>query len=170
MDNFKIYTFDQIALEKLNLDKLAQEIQDSEISATFIRIKVSNSDFIVVFSSNLSSSDIEVLDALVLNHDALSAQEKAEASIKNAIAFFNSLLVKFSAENTINGIVNEQKCKVVADYLKDAILYGQVGSLYQVIIEIDALILAGVPAELSPYVTSEKLNFLKQSIETYLGV
>ena len=89
--------------------------------------------------------------------------------VRNAINFFNEELVKFSAENIIMGITVLNKTKDVADYLQSVMRYGQSGSLYEVVHEVDTLIAAGIPGDLAPFVTDARLTALKNQILDYLA-
>lgn len=97
-------------------------------------------------------------------------EDAIEDIVKNAMAFFNNISVKYAAENIAMGITAAGKTKDVADYLKEVIRYGQTGSLYEVINEIDALVAATVPGNLSPFVTETRLEEFKAKVEAYLGV
>lgn len=89
--------------------------------------------------------------------------------VRNAIDFFNGMMIKAAAENIAIGITQQGKTKEVADYLSDVMRYGQSGSLYEVINEIDSLIAATVPPSLSPFVNEERLLNFKQQILDYLS-
>lgn len=88
--------------------------------------------------------------------------------IENAIIFYNNLMVDFATENVLMGITQLGKTKEVADYLQNVMRYGQSGSLYEVINEVDSLILAGIPVGLSPFVTEQRLNDMKAQVSAYL--
>ena len=88
--------------------------------------------------------------------------------IENAIEYFNEVMVEFAAENITLGITVAGKTKDVADYLQNILRYGQSGSLYEVIAEVDVLKLAGIPANLSPFVTDARLDAFKQKFVDYL--
>lgn len=89
--------------------------------------------------------------------------------IRNAVAFFDEIMTEFAGENITLGITVAGKTKDVADYLKDVLRYGQTGSLYEVMNECDALIAAGIPGDLSPFVTADRLNYFKAKIVAYLS-
>lgn len=89
--------------------------------------------------------------------------------IINSINFGNQTIIDFATENVLMGITQVNKTKEVSDYLSDMTRYIQTGSLYEVINEINRLILAGIPVELSPFVTENRLNEFKQKIQEFLA-
>lgn len=92
-----------------------------------------------------------------------------QIKIIEAIKYGQNLIVEFAAENVMSGITQAGKTKDVADYLQDVTRYLQTGSLYEVINEIDRLIQYGVPLELEPFVTVDKLNDFKQKVVGFLS-
>ena len=68
------------------------------------------------------------------------------------------------------GISAAVKTRAVSDYLRNLGVYLKEGSLYAAIEEIDALIAAGIPSSVEPFVTSEKLTVTKDKIKSYLGI
>jgi len=88
--------------------------------------------------------------------------------VSGAIEYFTEIQIEFAAENITMGITFAAKTKAVADYLQNVLRYGQSGSLYEVISEIDSLKAAAVPAELSPWVTEARLDDFKNKIIGYL--
>jgi len=93
-----------------------------------------------------------------------------EIIVQNAIEFFQEIMVTYAAENITMGITVLNKTKDVADYLQGVMRYGQSGSLYEVIHEIDTLKADGIPVELAPFVTDERLDAFKLKITNYIGV
>lgn len=92
-----------------------------------------------------------------------------QKKIIEAINFGYNNTVAFATENVIMGITQAGKTKLVADYLIDVFRYCQTGSLYEVINEIDRLVLQGIPLELDPFVTQTRLEKFKQDIQDYLS-
>lgn len=92
-----------------------------------------------------------------------------QQKIVDAIKFGHNLTVKFATENVLMGITQAGKTKEVSDYLADVTRYCQTGSLYEVINEIDRLIASGIPTNLSPFITVDRLNEFKQSTLDYLN-
>lgn len=91
------------------------------------------------------------------------------AVVKKAVDFGQDLMIKFAGENVALGITQAGKTKDVADYLADVTRYLQTGSLYEVMNEIDSLILAGIPIELSPFVTQSRMEEFKSKVSNYLA-
>lgn len=89
-------------------------------------------------------------------------------AVKRAVEFGQELMIRFAGENVALGITQAGKTKEVADYLADVTRYLQTGSLYEVINEIDSLILAGIPSELSPYITQVRMEEFKSKVNNYL--
>jgi len=95
---------------------------------------------------------------------------QARNSITNAIIFGQELIVTFATENVLMGITQAGKTKSVSDYLADVTRYTQTGSLYEVINEIDNLIIEGIPQDLDPFVNQARLESFKSKIQNYLGL
>ena len=89
--------------------------------------------------------------------------------VDKAMEFGHKLLVNFSMENVILGITEAGLTEAVLDYLEPIKSAVQTGSLYLVITKIDRLIFEGIPTNLSPFVSVEKLVLLKGDINKYLG-
>ena len=90
--------------------------------------------------------------------------------INEAINYFKSMQVEFAAENITLGITQSGKTKEVSDYLKNVLRYGQTGSLYEVIGEIDLLIQSEIPADLQPFVTVDRLNAFKVKVSDFFNL
>jgi len=84
--------------------------------------------------------------------------------INEAISYFKTIQVEFAAENITLGITQSGKTKEVSDYLKNVLRYGQTGSLYEVIGEIDLLVQGPPPNDLSPFVTVDRLQSFKAKV------
>ncbi len=146
---------------------LHKEIEASSIAPNLICVNTKADALKVYFESELTGSEPDDLTALINAHagDTLAPYR---ALIHNAMRFFDDLMVSFAAENITLGITQAGKTKAVADYLQNILHYGQTGSLYEVINEIEALKIAGLPTELEPFVTTSRLNSFKASVEDYL--
>ena len=84
--------------------------------------------------------------------------------VTEAINNFKKIQIEFSAENMVLGINSSGKTKDVSDYLKNVLRYGQTGSLYEVVAEIDLLIQNEPPENLHPFITVDRLNYFKNKI------
>jgi len=89
--------------------------------------------------------------------------------INDAISYFKSIQVEFAAENITLGISQSGKTKDVSDYLKNVLRYGQTGSLYEVISEIDLLIQSDPPEDLEPFITVDRLNVFKAKVSEFFN-
>ena len=105
---------------------------------------------------------------------SLELAQQPKLSVKKivteAISFGQNLIIDFAAENVLMGITQAGKTKEVADYLADVMRYAQSGSLYEVLAEVNRLQTSGLPAELAPFVTTDRMNAFKLKIEQYLGI
>ena len=99
-------------------------------------------------------------------------QENLEKQVKSKIIdakrFGDDLITLFVTENVLMGITQAGKTKPVADYLQNVMRYIQTGSLHEVVNEVNSLINAGVPLDLNPFVSAERLDMFKQKIINYL--
>lgn len=102
-----------------------------------------------------------------LNQDEL--YQNVKSVIEGAMRFGNQMIIEYASENVLMGITQAGKTKAVADYLSDVVRYMQTGSLYEVIHEIDRLKSEGIPSNLSPFVTDERLEQFKQKVVNYLS-
>lgn len=97
---------------------------------------------------------------------------KVEAStvvnkkVKKALNGAADLMSKFCAENIVLGITQAGKTKLIADTLKDVFYYTQTGSLYECLTALDAIV---VTPEMSPFLTTQKINDLKSKVLDLLG-
>lgn len=96
--------------------------------------------------------------------------EHIKVIIKNAVDFGQGLIINFAAENVAMGITQAGKTRDVATYLAPLQVLLNGGSLYGAIDTINDLITAGIPSDLSPFVTETRLLEYREIIETYLGI
>ena len=153
-------------LRVINIEKLDQEIK------TVLPVSgLSVSDSIIVHSDTpLSNEQLTILSNLINNHNPNpNMQEIIRVRIKESINFANEMLVNFATENVLLGITQAGKTKEVADYLTDLLRYGQSGSLYEVVNELDRLIALGDPQGLAPFITVVRLEALKQQTLDFLS-
>lgn len=108
--------------------------------------------------NNLTEADFE-----------LSNTDVIISNISNAISFGHELMLKFSAETVLMGILQAGKAKQVGDYLTNLERYLRTGSLYVAIIELQTLIASPPPDALAPFITIDRLTSYKIQIETYLN-
>jgi 6-pyruvoyl-tetrahydropterin synthase len=96
--------------------------------------------------------------------------EYVKTIIKNAVQFGQDLIITFAAENVSQGITQAGKTRAVATYLANIQVLLNGGSLYGALDEIDDLVTAGIPSDLSPFITEQRLLNYKEIIEEYLGL
>lgn len=169
MSNSVVYLKTQTLKNNVNLIKLQSEVEASNINKNIMNMVDSNTEFIVVFDQDLSVEEKNELDSIVSNHNFLTIEEEIQLRVKAAINFGQELIVNFASENVLMGITQAGKTKDVADYLANVMRYAQSGSLYEVINEVDRLILEGIPANLDPFVNEARMNAFKQKIVDYLS-
>lgn len=92
----------------------------------------------------------------------LSIQDQIQIKIAKLIFAFNQLSGQFAAENVLMGITQLGKTKLIADILAGVLRYGQSGSLYEVLNEIDRIV---VTAEMAPFITAARLSEMKIKIQ-----
>lgn len=162
------YNITDITSGLLDERTLHNEILTSDIDLTGFEGIVSeeNGDFEIIIGE-LSVDDQTILDALIANHK-VNPDNPYVTIVDNAIDFFQEIMITYAAHNITSGITQAGKTKEVSDYMKNVMHYGQSGSLYEVIHEIDRLLDAGIPASLDPYVSIAICNCLKTKINNYL--
>lgn len=97
-------------------------------------------------------------------------RESVQNIISKAMDFGKQVMVEFSAENVLMGITQQNKTKQVITFLNDVKNAMDTGSLYIAIDEIDKIVNLGIPEELSPFITEERLMIFKQKIQSYLEI
>lgn len=98
-----------------------------------------------------------------------TAFDIAKAKIAAARAFGQDLIEEFAVGNVVLNIVGAGKTEAVTFYLHKLNHLVENGSLYGAVDEINAIVAAGVPETLAPFVTVERLQEFKTKIETYLA-
>jgi len=99
-----------------------------------------------------------------------TSEEIVATSISKAAKFGLEIIDATTVENVLMGITQARKTAAVSNYCHKLIHYLQTGYLYAAVDEIDAMIAAGVPQDLSPFVTEERLTECKTKLNQYLGV
>lgn len=92
--------------------------------------------------------------------------------LQRARTFGDALIIQTAMENIAMGITQAGKTRAVADYTQKLQNYLSSGSLYAAIEELDSMIddVNRPSLELSPYITTERLNAAKNQIKVYLGI
>lgn len=133
-----------------------------------------NEQFQIVFKDSPDQSMVDTINTFWAQATAPqfspSLAEIISGKINDAMLFGQSLILNAAVENVEMGITQVGKTKDVADYCTNIQQYLQSGSMYAALTEINALINAGVPSNLSPFITADRLNSYKNKIQTYLGI
>lgn len=168
MVNYDYSVINDTVNAKVESRQLHNEILSSVISTPLCSVGTKNSILTICFESLVTAQEKTILDGVVNAHqgDLLATYKTL---VVNAMAFFDEIMVEFAAENITQGITYYNKTKDVSDYLASVMRYGQSGSLYEVINEIDALMVAGLPVNLEPFVTQAKLDSFKLKVQSYLN-
>lgn len=154
----------------INSTRLLEELKNTYLGVYIERIDTVGTQVNIISTEELNIQDKEELDSIINAHLAVTAAEQVENVIKNAVQFGQNLIIKFATENVLLGITQAGKTREVAMYLSSVQILLNGGSLYGALDEVDALINAGIPTELSPYVTEQRLLQYKDIIENYLGI
>jgi hypothetical protein len=157
-------------IKAVNSEKLEKEILDTELSSLYSHILTSSSPLLatIVFTSNLTESNIVVLETLITNHTTSpSLTDIVKQSINNAMVFGQSLLLDFSTENVLMGITQEGKTGEVLSKLSTVLPAIQSGSLYEAISRIKSIPSSDYD---SKYITEARLLIFINKIEVYLGI
>lgn len=125
----------------------------------------------------LEQEYLQYLDANRPQYDAWVRSQTHETvhrivseKIEQAATFGDKIIEQVEVENVLLGITQEGKTKLVFDYCANLQVYLTTGSLYAAITELDLLIAAGVPEDLAPYITADRLNQYKLKIQGFLGI
>lgn len=161
----------QTANNQVAPDILKKAIESAGITNVYHVIHEHDEAIIKVCSEDanlFTDAQQATIDGLVTAHPG-DTLKYLRAIVKNARAFFSEILNQYAAENIAMGITQAGKTKDVSDYLADVMRYGESGSLYEVISEVDALKAATVPADLAPFVTDARLDEVRAKIVEYLS-
>lgn len=143
------------------------------LSSNFDGLLCSPDNLIVIFKENYSDNDnnlvITYWDNATPSTFARTLQEIVAEKINQAITFGNGVIVDVTIENVTMGITQSGKTRIVSDYCRALKRYLTEGSLYAALEEIENLKTIGVPSEMSPFVTEDRLNICKTKILTFLS-
>lgn len=168
MSNFKEYLITDTVNGSIDIESIESAIV-SNMEIALVNVLIAGDKVVFVFDSDITPIEEDKLDNIVHNHIG-NLVTYYENIVSASIDFFNKMMINCAAKNVLQGITQAGKTKEVADYFTEVIRYGQSGSLFEVINELDKKILEGVPIELSPFVTEEKLIYLKTQAANFLGV
>lgn len=156
----------------VNVDKVNIYFRAS-LSSNYNGIRCDSECMLVDFKEDYSDADALVIstywNALTSTSFNPTIQEIVFGKINNAIVFGNQMIIQAAVENVLLGITQAGKTKDVSDYLDNLQMYLRSGSLYAALSEIDGLNAAGLPSELSPWVTTVRLASYKAQIIAFLA-
>lgn len=155
-------------LQSVSLSRLHQELKLALGASVFDHVDRVGNEIYIFTKRELIINEQVRIDEVIAAHQPILVSEVAVQRITAAIEFGNRLVIEFAADNVALGITQAGKTKEVVDYCNNMLRYIQSGSLYEVIHEVDALINAGIPGNLAPFVTQEKLEMFKQKIIDFL--
>lgn len=75
---------------------------------------------------------------------------------------FNNLVIAFAAENIIMGITASGKTGLIASTLQDVMYAGTTGSLWEAYNALEQVV---VTPEMAPFLTQDRLNWMKNQIQ-----
>lgn len=101
---------------------------------------------------------------------APTADQIVNAVVEAAKAFGEKIVKEFKTENVLMGITQQGKTVAVTKYLHWIEHHTLGGSLYAALEEIAAKQAEGLPTDLAPFITNDRLNGFKNKIKTYLGI
>lgn len=160
-----LYTHTKV---EINFVKLNKELELSSFKSE-ISFYECDEVFRLVTSEPLNLDKQLEFKAMLDNHNPEYMAGTIKEIVDKAIEYGHNLLVGFSTANVLQGITQAGLTEAVLDYMSPIKMAIDSGSLYVVIAKLDKLIFEGVPANLSPFVTTERLEEIKTEIETYLA-
>lgn len=113
-----------------------------------------------------------IYDTWASNHYATPTAVIISKAIDRARVFGKSLTERFSVENVAMGITQAGKTRSLVLYCQSLLLLLETGSLYAAIDELNVLLAdtSQAKADLSPFITNDRLNAAKNEILAYLGL
>lgn len=135
--------------------------------------------FVVMWKTEPSNQDLAAIELywraltlVVYNTPTAEEQTAYLAGILNdARQYGNALIAQFALENVAQGITAAQKTRAVADYCYKILYYLSTGSLYAAVEELEERIASNdMPAELAPFITTERLTTYLNKLKTYLHI
>lgn len=131
-------------------------------------------DFYVTFKEVPTQQEIDTVNTywsqVTQEQFNPSLREIISGKINDASVFGRTLILDAAVENVEMGITQAGKTREVADYCADVQRYLESGSLYAALSKIEEMISLGVPQNLAPFITEERLLNYKSKIEAYLQI
>jgi hypothetical protein len=118
------------------------------------------------FNSTMAALDLTAYNAAI----APTSTEIVNGIVERAKVFGDSIAKEFKTENVLMGITQAGKTVAVTKYMHWIEHHTLAGSLYAALEEIATKQAEGLPSDLSPFVTDERLTAFKNKIKVYLGI
>ena len=151
-----------------NLPKLSSEI-NSQLPY-FLALSSHAGTIHVDFEYNLNLDQINLLYSIIDNfEDEPDLEEYVSEVASNADLFGHQTEQIFKQENIAMGITQVGKSKEVADFTERLGFYLSKGVLTAAITEIDSLIANGLPQDLEPFISEDRLLNVKTKIVNYMS-
>lgn len=158
----------------VKLDRMHKHLKD--VCSDYNGMIASEQELAVMLNYENEADIIRIDDyweSLTAQSEAQPTQEEIAISVQGIIAdamdFGKQLMVEFSAENVLLGITQAGKTKEVLVFLAEIKNAMDTGSLYTAMNEIDGLISNGLPQDLAPFITEQRLLGFKTKIQGYLS-
>lgn len=128
----------------------------------------------VVFHDEVTQEDLSALTTFWSQVTEVqfspSLHEIISQKINGASAFGRALILDFAVDNVQLGVTQAGKTRAVSDYCRALQRYLESGSLYAAVEQINEMLTAGAPLELSPFVTAARLTSYRDRILGYLAL
>lgn len=118
------------------------------------------------FNSVMAAIDLTAYNAAI----APTGSEIVNGIVERAKAFGESVAKEFKTENVLMGITQAGKTVAVTKYMHWIEHHTLAGSLYAALEEIAVKKAEGLPSDLAPFITTERLTAFENKIKTYLGI
>lgn len=115
------------------------------------------------------NDELHIVDENSSEHLILEPKKVSEKKVEAAMKFGQKLIIEFAGENVAMGITQAGKTKEVADYLEGVTRYLNTGSLYEVINEINRLKTKGLPDDLAPFISEERMNLFIERVQSFFN-
>lgn len=169
MENSILLTWKSFSI---SVDKLNARLKEI-VGTNYDGLICGPDSFWVVFKTSPSLEEENALNTywngVTEAQFSVTLREQIQKKINESSVFGRTMILDFMVENVELGITQAGKTIPVADYLFNLQRYVESGSLYAAIAEIDRLTNAGVPADLNPFVTAQRLATYKTRIIAFIG-
>ena len=182
MENSFIFSKESTLSGDVSKERITLEVETS-LGLELKNVVIRDVDFALVFESGLIDSQVETLGSVVGTHSHLSPKESVELYLNRQVKpFIDSLITGFLAENITLGITQANKSNEVLGLFEERVNLGDntsvsLKSCFDTSSLYTALDVLNVHLEnidqyssLSPFVTYERLDEMKNKIIFFLGM